>query len=401
MMFALRVALRYLTANRGQTLLLIGGVAVSVVVFVFITALINGLAINLTNQITGQIAHVELEPQRRIARVLSSDERFAAQPVSTFQRQQIRNWQQIAQLAEQMPHVISVSPDVSGNGFLVRGAAVKAVSVQGIAPDKIDAITPITKYIIEGSSDLSSGGLLVGADLAEDLGLRAGVPVLLRSDRGVERLIPVAGIFKIGLASLDQRVAMISLNVARPLFALPDGVSMISIKLDDPQQAESVAAQLQAMTRLKVTPWQEKNRNLQDALNAQGSTGGLIRGFAIIAILITITSSLLLSTVRRKAEIGIMRSFGISRRFVASIFVLQGLIIGFVSSLIGAGLGYRLCLLMRDSLQRPNGEPLLPIAPDEGGYLLVIVLTTFGSGLAAILPARAAARIDPVEAIQQ
>ncbi len=401
MLFALRVAFRYLTANRVQSGLLIGGVALSVIVFVFMTALIRGLAIFLTAQTTGQIAHVEIEPLPRVAQVMSADSRFAAQPISTFQRQQIRNWQLIVGQAERLDHVVAVVPEVTGNGFLVRGTAVAPIALLGIDPSQIDAIIPLTKSIVDGSSDLSTGGLVIGAELAEDLGLRAGIPVLLRSDRGIERLIPVTGIFRVGLSNVDRRVAYLSIAVARPLLSLPNGVTSVSIKLDDPALALSVAAQLKRQMPLKITAWQEKNRNLQTALESQGRTGSFIQGFAMIAIMISIASALLLTSVRRRGEIGIMRSFGISRAFVAWVFVFQGIIIGLVASLIGAGLGYWLCLFLSEGLTGPTGEPSLPIAPSEGGYLLVITLTVVGSALSAILPAQAAARLDPVEAIQQ
>jgi lipoprotein-releasing system permease protein len=401
MLFALRVAFRYLTANRVQSGLLIGGVALSVIVFVFMTALIRGLALFLTAQTTGQIAHVEIEPQRRIAQVIGADGRFAGQPISTFQRQQIRNWQLIVSQAERLNHVVAVVPEVTGNGFLVRGTAVAPVALQGIDPSQIDAIIPLTKSIVDGSSDLSTGGLVIGAELAEDLGLRAGIPVLLRSDRGIERLIPVTGIFRVGLSNVDRRIAYLSIAVARPLLSLPNGVTSLSIKLDDPTLAPSAAEQLKRQMPLKITAWQENNRNLQTALESQGRTGSFIQAFAMIAIMISIASSLLLTSVRRRGEIGIMRSFGISRSFVASVFVFQGIIIGLVSSLIGAALGYRLCLFLSEDLTGPGGGPLLPIAPTEGGYLLVITLTVIGSALSAILPAQAAARLDPVDAIQQ
>jgi lipoprotein-releasing system permease protein len=401
MVFALRVAFRYLTANRVQSGLLIGGVALSVIVFVFMTALIRGLALFLTAQTTGQIAHVEMEPQRSIAPVMRADGRFAAQPISTFQRQQIRNWQLVVGQAERLDHVVAVVPEVTGNGFLVRGTAVAPVALQGIDPSQIDAIIPLSKSMVDGSADLSTGGLVIGAELAEDLGLRAGIPVLLRSDRGIERLIPVTGIFRIGLSNVDRRIAYLSIAVARPLLALPNGVTSISIKLDDPSRATAVAEQLKRQVPLKVTAWQEKNRNLQTALDSQGRTGNFIQAFAMIAIMISIASALLLTSVRRRGEIGIMRSFGISRGFVASVFVFQGIIIGLVASLIGAGLGYRLCLFLSEDLTGPAGGPLLPIAPAEGGYILVIALTVIGSALSAILPAQAAARLDPVEAIQQ
>jgi lipoprotein-releasing system permease protein len=401
MLFALRVAFRYLTANRVQSGLLIGGVALSVIVFVFMTALIRGLALFLTAQTTGQIAHVEIEPQRRIAQVMGADGRFAGQPISTFQRQQIRNWQLIVSQAERLNHAVAVVPEVTGNGFLVRGTAVAPVALQGIDPSQIDAIIPLTKSIVDGSSDLSTGGLVIGAELAEDLGLRAGIPVLLRSDRGIERLIPVTGIFRVGLSNVDRRIAYLSIAVARPLLSLPNGVTSVSIKLDDPALAPSVAEQLKRQMPLKITAWQEKNRNLQTALESQGRTGSFIQAFAMIAIMISIASALLLTSVRRRGEIGIMRSFGISRSFVASVFVFQGIIIGLVASLIGAALGYRLCLFLSEDLTGPGGGPLLPIAPTEGGYLLVITLTVIGSALSAILPAQAAARLDPVDAIQQ
>jgi lipoprotein-releasing system permease protein len=401
MLFALRVAFRYLTANRVQTGLLISGVALSVVVFVFMTALIRGLAMFLTAQTTGQIAHIEMEPPRRIAQVMSADARFAIQPISTFQRQQIRNAQLIVDQTERLNHVVAVVPEVTGNGFLVRGTAVAPIALQGIDPSQIDAIIPLSKSIVDGSADLSTGGLVIGAELAEDLGLRAGIPVLLRSDRGIERLIPVTGVFRIGLSSVDRRVAYLSIAAARPLLALPNGVTSISIKLDDPSLAPAIAEQLKRQTPLKITAWQEKNRKLQTALESQGRTGNFIQAFALIAIMISIASALLLTSVRRRGEIGIMRSFGISRGFVASVFVFQGVIIGLVASLLGAVLGYRLCLFLGESFIGPDGGPLLPIAPAEGGYLLVITLTVIGAALSAIMPAQAAARLDPVEAIQQ
>ena len=399
-MFISKVALRYLTSNIMQTALLILGVALSVVVFVFITALINGLAIYLTAEVTSKIAHVELEPPNTVSRTLTNDSSFVAAPVSTFRRKQIRNWQQVLELTEKVPGVRVVSPTIDGNAFLIRGEAVLPVAVQGVKPDKIDAMADLSSNMIAGNSDLSSGGLLVGVELAEELNLTVGRPVLMRSERGAERLIPITGIFKSGVSSLDRRVAYISIGVARPLFDLPNGVTKISIKLDDPDDAQGVAKLLRDATGLKATPWQDKNKTLEEATDAQGRTGTFIQSFAMIAIIISIASALLLSSYRRRAEIGIMRAMGISRRFVASVFILQGILIGGVSALLGAALGYQLCATLA-SLEGANGRPSLPIAPTEGGYVLVISLTVIGAALAALLPARAAASVDPVDAIQQ
>ena len=399
-MFQWQVAWRYLSSNIVQTTLLVTGVALGVVAFVFITALINGLALLLTAETTGSIAHITLEPPVRTAPVLMEGNDYAATPVSTSQRSLIRDWSTLSDMIEQIPGVIAVRPEIDGNGFLVRGEAVAPVAVKGVEPEKLSVVAPIAQNLVRGSADLSAGSLLIGGELARDLGLNVGQPVILRTDRDRERLLTVRGIFETGIASVDERVVYLNLRSARPLFDLPDGVTQLSIKLTDPTTAPLIAGALRSQTQLQVSSWQEQNRNLEDALAAQARTGLLIQLFAMISIIIGVSSALLLSTYRRRSEIGIMRSFGISRRFVASVFVLQGLIVGLLGGLVGSIAGYGLCLWLF-SIKAPDGNPVLPIAPDQGGYLLVITLTVLGAVLAAVLPARAAASVEPLEAIQQ
>lgn len=399
-MFQWQVAWRYLSSNIMQTTLLVTGVALGVVAFVFITALINGLALLLTAETTGSIAHITLEPPVRTAPVLMEGNDYAATPVSTSQRSLIRDWSTLSDMIEQIPGVIAVRPEIDGNGFLVRGEAVAPVAVKGVEPEKLSVVAPIAQNLVRGSADLSAGSLLIGGELARDLGLNVGQPVILRTDRDRERLLTVRGIFETGIASVDERVVYLNLRSARPLFDLPDGVTQLSIKLTDPTTAPLIAGALRSQTQLQVSSWQEQNRNLEDALAAQARTGLLIQLFAMISIIIGVSSALLLSTYRRRSEIGIMRAFGISRRFVASVFVLQGLIVGLLGGLVGSIAGYGLCLWLF-SIKAPDGNPVLPIAPDQGGYLLVITLTVLGAVLAAVLPARAAASVEPLEAIQQ
>ncbi len=138
---------------------------------------------------------------------------------------------------------------------------------------------------------------------------------------------------------------------------------------------------------------------LLEALSAQAQTGYFLKTFAMITIIIGVASALLLSTYRRRPEIGIMRAMGASRRFVVGVFVLQGGLVGLLGGVSGAALGY-LALLPFPS--RENWRPgILPIDIHEGSYGLAIALTVLGAVLASILPARSAARVDPVSAIGQ
>lgn len=401
-MFAFTIARRYLFSNPTQTALLIAGVALGVAAFVFITALIEGLAIRLTNDVTANSAHVSLEPETRVARVLPTDDADtqAVALVSTLQRRQIRNWRATADLISALPEVSVVSTQINGNAFLVKGQAVAPVAVTALDPAGLDAISPISTEIVSGEASLGGDGLLIGTQLAERLGLVAGQPVLFRTDRGVDRLLTVRGIFRTGLQSLDERVAFLSIQTARPLFLLPEGVTNIEVKLTDPAQARDVAAFLEGATGLSAIPWQARNETLEQALAAQGQTGSLIQMFSLISVLTGIASALILSANRRRGEIGIMRAFGLSGRFIASVFVLQGLLIGFIGAAVGCLVGYGFCTWLA-TLTRPDGAMMLPIAPSEGGYLMVMALTVVGAALASVLPARAAARVDPLEAIQQ
>lgn len=401
-MFVFKVARRYLLSNPSQSLLLISGVALGVTVFIFITALIAGLAVRLTDQVTGDSAHISLEPAPRLARVLPGPDlpTEAVPLVSTFQRKHIRDWPVIVELLRSNPAVTAISPQISGSAFLVRSEAVSPVSIIGVEPQGIDAISQITPKVIDGDADLGADGLLIGVRMAEELGLSAGQSVLLRTDRGAERQLTVKGVFRTGLQSLDERVAFLSLQAARPLFTLPEGVTNIEVKLANPATARATARFLADATGLRATPWQEKNLSLEDALKAQAQTGTLIQVFSLISIIIGVASALVLSAYRRRSEVGIMRAFGVPSSFILWVFLLQGLLIGLSGALIGCASGYGLCVWLQ-GLTKPDGTSALPIAPEQGGYVAALVLTTLGAMVASILPARSASRLDPLEAIQQ
>ncbi|WP_292052523.1 MULTISPECIES: ABC transporter permease [unclassified Brevundimonas] len=400
-MFALKVARRYLLSNPSQTLLLIAGVALGVTVFVFITALINGLALRLTDQVTGDSAHISIEAPTRVARVLKGEVPIESVAlVSTLQRKQIRDWPMVTELLRTRDEVSAISPQISGSAFLVKGEAISPLSVLGVDPQSIDAISSITPKIVAGTGQLTADGLLIGEKMANEFGLSAGQSVLLRTERGVDRQLTINGVFRTGLQSLDERVAFLPLQTARPLFNLPEGVTNIEVKLKDPDEARDMARFLSEATGLRVTPWQEKNESLEDALKAQGQTGTMIQVFSLVSIIIGIASALVLSAYRRRSEVGIMRAFGISGRFIIWVFLLQGLLIGLVGAIVGCGAGYGLCVFL-EGITKPDGTSALPIAPEQGGYAAALVLTTLGAVVASIIPARNAAKVDPLEAIQQ
>jgi lipoprotein-releasing system permease protein len=143
----------------------------------------------------------------------------------------------------------------------------------------------------------------------------------------------------------------------------------------------------------------DKNQRLREALEGQGSSGSIIKMFTLITIVVGVASALLLTTMRRRPEIGIMRSFGLSERFVLSVFMLQGALIGIIGSVIGCLAGFGFSVLVA-GITTPSGGRL-PVEPALGQYQSALLLAAAASIIAAFWPARAASRIDPVEAISQ
>ncbi len=401
MLYGIKIAWRYLTSNKTQTGLLVAGVATGVYVFIFMSALIGGLAVYLVQQTVGDIAHVTLEAPSRDAGLLFSDEGEAllVQQRASGQRETLRSADAFLPGIEAMAGVKAVSPQIVGNGFVIRGQSRAPVAVTGVEGDKVSAIADLDRRLVAGDTVLSNSNVIVGKTLADDLGIGVGQVITLQSDRNVERALVIAGVFEVGVEALDARAAFVSTATARTLFELPQGLSRIEIKLDDLNQADAFARRLASETGFKATPWTEGNAQLLSGLSAQANSGNLIKGFALVTIIIGVASALLLSTYRRRPEIGIMRAFGASRGFVIFVFVLQGTLIGLLGGLIGAGLGY----LSLSPFPLPENASAggLPIDVRQGAYGLAITLTTIGAILASILPARAAARVDPVSVIGQ
>jgi len=401
MLYGLKIALRYLTASKAQTALLVLGVAVGVFIFIFMSALIGGLAEFILARTVGDISHVTIEAEDRDPSILISSEGHVLAVVEpgrarTATLADAATW---VPLIETVPGVTAVSPQITGAGFLTRGAQVAQVSVTGLEPGRESAILNLEGYMVEGSARLGSGLIVLGQTLADDLSLRLGQALRLQSSGGVSTVLTLSGIYRTGNGLIDRSSIFVGLPTARTLFALPQGVTRIEIKLADLNAADAMALRIRALTGLDTVPWTDGAEQLMEALDAQAQTGVFLKSFALITIVIGVASALLLSTYRRRPEIGIMRAMGAGRGFVVFVFVTQGALVGLMGGIAGATIGY-LALLPFPTREefRPG---ILPLDITQGSYGLAITLTVLGAILASILPARAAARVDPVKAIGQ
>ena len=401
MLYALKIATRYLTASKAQTALLVLGVAVGVFIFIFMSALIGGLAEFILSRTVGDIAHITIEAETADPAILIAPQ---GQVLAVIEKGRVRtanlaDAETYLPMIEAVPGVKAVSPQITGAGFLTRGALVNQVSVTGVEPGRESAILDLDGYMVQGSVRLGAGLVIVGRGLADEMALTVGQTMRLQSSNGAAAMLTLSGIFETGNGGMDKARAFVSLPTARSLFAMPQGVTRIEIKLNDLNAADETAARIRALTGLDAASWTVDAAHLMEALNAQAQTGYFLKTFALITIVIGVASALLLSTYRRRPEIGIMRAMGAGRGFVVFVFVTQGALIGLMGGILGAALGY-LALLPFPTREafRPG---TLPLDITQGSYGLAITLTVIGAILASILPARSAARVDPVTAIGQ
>lgn len=404
MRFELIVALRYLRASRLQTALIIAGVAVGILAFTFVAALINGLEVQLTADMIGNLAHVTLTPRDRPPRQLI--EPPEARVLLAVQRggegrPRITGWRPLVDLIEETPGVTAVAPVVTGSGFVRRGEQTEPVTFTGTPRGKVSAIVHLEENLLRGSLELGPEEILIGAGLARELGISTGQRLTLSSERRRQRSLSVAGIFQVGSARLDDAATFVDLATAQSLMDLDGAVSRIDLKVAALHRAPVLARDLAGATGLEGSDWIAENERLKEALRAQRSSGNLIKAFSLATIVIGVASALLLSALRRRPEIGILRSFGVSRRSVSAIFLLQGLLLGLLGSLLGAAGGWLFCRILLAATLRPDGTAALPVDPARGEYVAAVALATLAGTLAAILPARQAQRTDPVEVIQQ
>lgn len=404
MPFELLVALRFLREGRMQSVLILAGVTGGVAVIIFLTQLINQLQSTIIDRVMGSQAHVVIRPLEEVAqRVLTPDAERSVAAVVQPRDQRLRSvdqWERIAGLAAATPGVLAVSPMVSGPAFAARGNSNKSVALLGVESDAYRRVVRMDDYMTRGRFDVTGSNTLIGTDLAQDLGVTVGDKLRVTSASGRSETLDITGLFDMGNRDLNRRWVFVTLKLAQTLLDLPGGVSSIDLTVKYLFGANQVADALRAQTGLTVDSWMQTNSGLLNALSNQTVSNNLIRSFVVIIVALGISSVLVVSVVQKQREIGILRAMGAGRRRIMTVFLLQGGLVGLAGSVLGSALAFSLLVVFSHIFKSPDGSPLFSPQLDPMLVLLASVVAC-GVGLAAAaIPARSAARLDPVQAIR-
>ena len=411
MTFEWLVARRYLQGGRGArrdrflsviTVIAVAAVGAGVAALVLALAINAGFRETFEERLLGATAHVNLTRKDAGG---------------------IRDYDALAERLRRLPGVTSVSPALYETVLISSGSRARGIVLKGIEPRHAPEQEKLFSRLREGKPELAAAegeppSLLIGYELAQELGVFAGDTVLITSPQG--RLTPfgllpryrsfrVAGVFESGFWDFDAGWAFTRLDATQELFGLGGMVSVLELRLADVYAAEEVsqAAAEAAGAGFVATPWMETHKSLFRALRLEKLVTALFIGLIVFVAGLNILILLVMLVLEKRRDIAVLLSLGARAAQVQRIFILHGLAIGALGTLVGLGLGFGVALLGATY----KGK-LFPLDPQVYGIAyvpfraspwdgLAIVAVALAISLAATLyPARRASRVVPVEILR-
>jgi lipoprotein-releasing system permease protein len=396
-------AVRFLKEGRLQTLFIVTGIAIGVAVIVFMSAMLAGLQANFIKRVLTSQPQIQLLAPDQVARPLRGGAGEIETPIIQRPTQRvisIDQWQKIQDQMRANSQIVTVSPTVSGSALAIRGDASRSITLTGMDPALYFQIVRLPDYIVAGEPRLMSDDIIVGTELASDLGATVGDKLNVQAASGSNRILTITGIVDLGSKGANQRAAYVLLRTAQSLLNLVGSVTTIDLTVRDIYAAETIAQQIRASLPIEAGSWIKNNAQFFTAVNAQQTTNTLIRIFVALSVAFGIAAVLIVSVIQRSKDIGILRAMGTRKGRIMRLFLIQGGLLGLVGSLFGSAMGAGALLFWHAYARQVDGSELFPLILDKSLFVGSAVLATLTGVLAAMIPAIRASNLDPVVAIR-
>ncbi|MBN1558709.1 ABC transporter permease [candidate division KSB1 bacterium] len=412
MSYELFVAFRYLKSKRKTgfisliSYISITGVTIGVAALIIVLSVMNGFESEVRSRFIGVDAHVK---------------------VRTFHDKGVDEPEKIMQQIKDTPHIVAMTSYVHKKGLIKSKTETTGLIIRGIDAATINNVTDIQESINYGEMNVGVvevgeddaprqlPGIVLGFNLADRLMVTLGDQVILASFEDVTRVgqmpqmmqFVVTGYFETGLFEFDDNMAYIANESAQKLFRMGSKVSGIGIKLDDYENANAVRSLLDEKLGYpyRILTWFDLNQNLFAWMKIEKWAAFIILSLIIMVAAFNIISTMIMVTMEKTREIGILKSMGATNGSVRRIFTFEGLFVGVLGTILGCLIGFGLCWaqLRYKFLSLPNDVYIidwLPIMMKWTDFVIIAIAAVAITFCAAVYPAARAARLDPVTSIR-
>jgi len=407
----LSIAMTHLLHRKRQTLVSLTGIVLGVAFFLGVSSLMRGSELDFIKRLVDNSPHITVSDEYRSAREQPAS---AAWPDGAVQLhgvkpqtevRGIRGYQRALAFIESMPG-LRAAPVLTGSVVLTFAGQAHATTLSGMVPEKMKTVSTLEDKLIAGTMDAldaNLNGIIIGEGLADRFSLSMGDNVNVTSADGNVRTMKIVGIFRTGNASYDENQVFVRLKRAQVLLNRPNRVNRLLVQLDDPYAARDVATLIESRIGYKAQSWIEASEDLLSVLTVRN-----IIMYSVVAAILVVASFGIYNTIstivmEKLRDIAIMKSMGFHARDIRRVFVIEGVIVGVIGSILGFGLGLVLMGMLGQVAIKPPGASEvihLPVYRGLEQFVLAAAFALASSVGAAWLPARKGGRVHPVDILR-
>jgi lipoprotein-releasing system permease protein len=401
------IAVKHMAKRKRQTMVTTAGVGIGVGFFLAVSAMMIGSQNDFIHRLIDAAPHIIISDEIRSA---PPQPAIVALPGTTLElhgyktRNEVRGikgWQQIVAAASAIPGAI-VAPSLSGAVSLRVGGREEPLGIIGIDPTVQEKIENVEENLSEGSLrnlETTQGGLIISDELATRLGVRMGDTVGATSRAGT-RSLKIVGLFARGRGQFGSN-GYVLLREAQSLTGQPFIINRIGISIPDPYDAQPIAAQIESRFQYKAQSWQERSADFMTMMLTRNVIMYSVVSAMLLVASFGIYTAVSNSVVDKRRDIAILRSVGFSQGDLQAVFITEGMILAFIGVLAGWVLGLLLMFAL-GSIEFPifGREEHLPLDRSVRQFLIAGAASLAAATVAAWMPARKAARVDPVDILR-
>ena len=385
-MLTLRIALRFLTSKRSQTILIILGIAIGISVNIFLGSLLTNLQQSLIDTTVGSSPHITITNSTKDG-LLENYQNIEQQVKS------VSGVTNVVSSLDQRTFVMNIHPD-NPDVILLRGMNLTTAN---------NIYHFFDSKNFNGSMPIAQNEIAIGVNLQKSLNVSIGDTLILKTDPNPIKTNyseTITGIFDTGVASLNNLWVITNYSTAENITGLNNVMSGIFIQVHDVFSADKIANTISATigSNYSVTNWKEENASLLNGISAQSSSGTIIEVFIILTLAVTIASILSITVLQKSKQMGILKAMGLNNRRSAEVFLYEAGLIGIIGSFFGIIIALFL-IISFDTFAAP--KLTFSVTFDTTFTLINFLVTVLAAVIAGIFPARSSSKLEVIDIIRE